>query len=68
LFWVLKFWDVVFYVRNTTSINGEKCPSMENFYDLVKLMNLCYVMSFDVGIRSFKIVYRGQIYGCDEKP
>jgi hypothetical protein len=43
LFWVLEFWDVVFDVRKTTSMNGEKCLSMENFYDLVKLMNLCYV-------------------------
>jgi hypothetical protein len=68
LFCVLEFWDVVFYVRNTISINGEECPSKENFYGLIKLMNLCYVMSFDVGIRSFKIVYRGQIQRCDEKP
>jgi len=26
LFWVLEFWDVVFDVRKTTSINGEECP------------------------------------------
>jgi len=45
---------MLFLMLGTTSINGEECLSMENFYDLVKLMNLRYVMSFDVGIRSLK--------------
>jgi hypothetical protein len=61
-----EFWVCAFGVRITISIDGEKCPLIKNYYDLVKLMNLCYTISFDGGIRSLKVVYRDQNHGCHE--
>jgi hypothetical protein len=63
-----EFWVCAFDARITISIDGEKCPLIKNSYDLVKLMNLCWAISFDGGIRSLEVVYRDQNHGCDEKP
>jgi hypothetical protein len=49
-----------------TSIDGQKCPLIENFYNMVKLMNLCCAISFNRVSRILEIVYRGQNLGCDE--
>jgi hypothetical protein len=63
-----EFWVCAFGAKITISIDGEKCPLIENYYDLVKLMNLSYTISFDGGIKILKIVYREQNHGCHEKP
>jgi hypothetical protein len=46
-----------------TSIDGQKCPLIENFYNLVKLMNLRCAISFNKVSRILEIVYRGQNHG-----
>jgi hypothetical protein len=49
-----------------TSIDGPKCPLIENFYNLVKLMNLHCTISFNRVSRILEIVYWGKNLGCDE--
>jgi hypothetical protein len=63
-----EFWVCACDARITISIDGEKCPLIKNSYDLVKLMNLYWALSFDGGIRNLKVVYRDQNHGYDEKP
>ncbi len=63
--WIL---GIVFGVKIIISIDGGKCPMIENCYDIVKLMNLYYTISFDGGIRSLEVIYKDRNHGCDEKP